>query len=190
MRLRVYYDGSAEASVDAPLGDFFAVGHGFERGVDSSMIRASSDGRARNSYWPMPFARSCRITLTNEGRSSVDHLYYHVDWEKLPSLPPGTAYFHARYRQELPAPDDGQAVRVSRRQGARLLRRHGPVGRPARGGMVRRGRRPFLRRRREEAFAHGNGLGGLLHRRVGPPRHQRPVRGRHGRRRHRARKRG
>ena len=107
MRLRVYYDGSAEASVDAPLGDFFAVGHGFERGVDSSMIRASSDGRARNSYWPMPFRKSCRVTLTNEGRRKVDHLYYHVDWEKLPSLPPGTAYFHARYRQELPAPDDG-----------------------------------------------------------------------------------
>ena len=61
MRLRVYYDGSTEASVDAPLGDFFAVGHGFERTVESSMIRASSDGRARNSYWPMPFRKSCRI---------------------------------------------------------------------------------------------------------------------------------
>jgi Protein of unknown function (DUF2961)/HEAT repeats len=107
MRLRVYYDGSSEPSVDAPLGDFFAVGHGFERTVDSSMIRASSDGRARNSYWPMPFGKSCRVTLTNEGRRRVDHLYYHVDWEKLPSLPPGTAYFHARYRQELPAPGDG-----------------------------------------------------------------------------------
>ena len=107
MRLRVYYDGSPEASVDAPLGDFFGVGHGFERTVESSMIRASSDGRARNSYWPMPFRKSCRITLTNEGRRKVDHLYYHVDWEKVPSLPPDTAYFHARYRQELPAPDDG-----------------------------------------------------------------------------------
>ena len=107
LRLRVYYDGSAEASVDAPLGDFFGVGHGFERAVESSMIRASSDGRARNSYWPMPFRKSCRVTLTNEGRRKVDHLYYHVDWEKVPELPPGTAYFHARYRQELPAPDDG-----------------------------------------------------------------------------------
>lgn len=107
LRLRVYYDGSAEASVDAPLGDFFAVGHGFERTVESAMIRASSDGRARNSYWPMPFQKSCRVTLTNEGRRKVNHLYYHVDWERVPELPPGTAYFHARYRQELPAPDDG-----------------------------------------------------------------------------------
>ncbi len=104
MRLRVYYDGNPEASVDAPVGDFFAVGHGFERSVKSEMIRASSDGRARNSYWPMPFAKSCRITLSNEGRRPVDHVYYHVDWSKVPSLPPDTLYFHARYKQELPAP--------------------------------------------------------------------------------------
>jgi hypothetical protein len=103
LRLRVYYDGSPEPSVDAPLGDFFAVGHGFERPVNSLLIRDSSSGRSRNSYWPMPFERSCRVTMTNEGSRRVANLYYHVDWSKLPSLPPGTAYFHARYRQALPA---------------------------------------------------------------------------------------
>jgi len=71
LRLRVYYDGSVTPSVDAPLGDFFAVGHGFERPVRSLMVRASSEGRSRNSYWPMPFRRSCRITVTNEGRRRV-----------------------------------------------------------------------------------------------------------------------
>ncbi len=107
LRLRVYYDGSEVPSVDAPLGDFFAVGHGFERPIRSLVIRNLSDGRARNSYWPMPFGKSCRITVTNEGRRRVG-LYYHVDWEKVPSLPPNTAYFHARYRQALPAPADGK----------------------------------------------------------------------------------
>ena len=102
-RLRVYYDGNPEASVDAPVGDFFAVGHGFERWVKSEMVRATSEGRARNAYWPMPFAKSCRITLTNEGRRRFDHVYYHVDWSKVPALPPDTLYFHARYKQELPA---------------------------------------------------------------------------------------
>jgi hypothetical protein len=105
-RLRVYYDGHTEASVDAPVGDFFAVGHGFERWVKSEMVRATSEGRARNAYWPMPFAKSCRITLTNEGRRRFDHVYYHVDWSKVPALPPDTLYFHARYKQELPAPAD------------------------------------------------------------------------------------
>jgi Protein of unknown function (DUF2961)/HEAT repeats len=107
MRLRVYYDGSDVPSVDVPLGDFFAVGHGFERPIRSLMIRNLSDGRARNSYWPMPFEKSCRITITNEGKRRVG-LYYHVDWERVPSLPPNTAYFHARYRQALPAPADGK----------------------------------------------------------------------------------
>ena len=58
LRFRVYYDGSTEPSVDAPIGDFFAVGHGFERPVNSLMVRNGSDGRARNSYWPMPFRKS------------------------------------------------------------------------------------------------------------------------------------
>jgi hypothetical protein len=107
LRLRVYYDGSPVPSVDAPLGDFFAVGHGFEAKVKSLMVVDSSDGRARNSYWPMPFRKSCRITVTNEGRRRVSNLYFHVDWAKLPSLPENTPYFHARYRQSLPAPGDG-----------------------------------------------------------------------------------
>src|SRR6478672_11990657 len=34
LRFRVYYDGSTVPSVDAPLGDFFAVGHGMERPVN------------------------------------------------------------------------------------------------------------------------------------------------------------
>ena len=87
LRLRVYYDGQKTPSVDAPLGDFFAVGHGAERDVNSMMVRDSSFGRARNSYWPMPFQKSCRITLTNEGHRLVPMFYYHVDYRKYASLP-------------------------------------------------------------------------------------------------------
>ncbi len=77
-------------SVDAPLGDFFAVGHGFERPVHSLMVRDSSEGRSRNSYWPMPFRKSCRITVTNEGRRRVANLYYHVDWAEAARRSPRT----------------------------------------------------------------------------------------------------
>ena len=51
LRLRVYYDGSDGASVDAPVGDIFGVGHGLERPVNSLMVRNSSSGRSRNEYW-------------------------------------------------------------------------------------------------------------------------------------------
>jgi hypothetical protein len=102
LRLRVYYDGSPTPSVDAPIGDFFGVGHGMERPLNSGLVRNSSAGRSRNAYWPMPFQRSARITVTNEGRRRVQNLYYHVDWSKYRSLPPSTPYFHARYRQAVP----------------------------------------------------------------------------------------
>ena len=104
LRLRVYYDGSKTPSVDVPLGDFFGVGHGYERNLNSMMIRDASLGRARNSYWPMPFRKSCKITITNEGRRRVSSLYYHVDWQKHDSLPEDLGYFHAYYRQGTPPP--------------------------------------------------------------------------------------
>ncbi|HOX01299.1 MAG TPA: DUF2961 domain-containing protein [Candidatus Paceibacterota bacterium] len=112
LRLRVYYDGSDIPSVDAPVGDFFAVGNGMEGEVESLMVRNSSDGRARNCYWPMPFRKGCKITVTNEGRRRVSMLYYHVDWRQVPSLPADALYFHARYRQALPAPADGSHYEI------------------------------------------------------------------------------
>jgi hypothetical protein len=102
LRLRIYYDGSPVPSVDAPVGDFFGVGLGLESPLESLAVRDSSSGRSRNCYWPMPFARSCRITVTNEGSRRVSNLYYHVDYRKVPELPADTRYFHARYHQELP----------------------------------------------------------------------------------------
>jgi hypothetical protein len=103
LRLRVYYDGEKTPSVDAPLGDFFGVGHGYERDLDSIMVRDSSFGRARNSYWPMPYRKACKITVTNEGNRYVYSYYYHVDYRRYDSLPSDLGYFHAYYRQERPA---------------------------------------------------------------------------------------
>lgn len=107
LRLRIYYDGSETPSVDAPIGDFFGVGLGQERNIQSLMVRNGSSGRARNCYWPMPFRKSIRITVTNEGRNRVPNLYYHVDWRRVKELPPDVLYFHARYRQELPTAPGG-----------------------------------------------------------------------------------
>ena len=88
--LRMYWDGEAAPSVEAPIGDFFGVGHGLNRNLSSLPITNSSEGRARNCYWHMPFAKSARITVTNEGRREVPAFYYYVDYRKLPALPAGT----------------------------------------------------------------------------------------------------
>jgi hypothetical protein len=103
LRIRVYYDDYKTPGVDAPLGDFFGVGHGSERNLNSIMVHDSSFGRARNSYWPMPYRKSCRITVTNEGHRLVPMFYYHVDFRTYASLPADVGYLHAYYRQERPA---------------------------------------------------------------------------------------
>jgi hypothetical protein len=102
MTLRVYWDGEEKPSVEAPIGDFFGIGHGVDKSFTSLPIRVTSDGRARNCYWPMPFRKSARITVTNESDLPCGAFYYYVDWQKHPSLPEETAYFHAMYRQEHP----------------------------------------------------------------------------------------
>lgn len=65
-------------SVEVPLGDFFACGWGSYTHVNSQPIYVNL-GRAFNSYWPMPFANSARITLEN--RDEVEEiLYYQVTY--------------------------------------------------------------------------------------------------------------
>ncbi|MFH1539805.1 MAG: glycoside hydrolase family 172 protein [bacterium] len=104
MAIRMYWDGEERPSVEAPIGDFFAVGHGVDATVDSLPVQVSSEGRARNCFWPMPFKKSAKIVVANENPySSGGVIYWYVDWIKLDSLPEDTAYFHAQYRQEYPA---------------------------------------------------------------------------------------
>lgn len=104
LTLRMYWDGQEEPAVESPLGDFFAVGHGLRREVDSLPVSVTSAGRAYNCYWPMPFAKRARITLSNDSKQhAVGSAYFYVDYEQVPKLPANTAYFHAQYRQEYPA---------------------------------------------------------------------------------------
>ena len=102
MVLRMYWDGEKHPSVECPIGDFFGVGHGVDKPMFSMPIQVNSEGRGRNCYWPMPFRKSAKITVTNESDRPCDAFYYYVDWQKHPSLPDDTAYFHAMYRQEFP----------------------------------------------------------------------------------------
>ena len=100
--LRMYWDGEEQPSVECPIGDFYVIGHGVDVPFQSLPVCVTSDGRGRNCYWPMPFRKSAKITVTNEGRQGIGALYYYVDWRKLPKLSKNTGYFHAMYRQDFP----------------------------------------------------------------------------------------
>jgi D-arabinan exo alpha-(1,3)/(1,5)-arabinofuranosidase (non-reducing end) len=102
LTLRMYWDGETNPSVECPIGDFFGIGHGVDQPFTSLPVRVTSNGRGRNCYWPMPFKKSARITVTNDGQQRCRAFYYYIDWQKLSSLPDESAYFHAMYRQEFP----------------------------------------------------------------------------------------
>lgn len=102
LTLRIYWDGEKNPSVECPIGDFFGIGHGVDKEFTSLPIRVTSNGRGRNCYWPMPFRKSARITVSNESSQKCHAFYYYIDWQKYKSLPSDTAYFHAMYRQEFP----------------------------------------------------------------------------------------
>jgi len=99
--LRAYWDGNARPSVEAPVGDFFGLNLG-EYQIYQSAYLACSPGRSLNCYFAMPFRRSARMTVTNEGKQDVGAFYSNIDYLTVPALPADALYFHAQYRQQTP----------------------------------------------------------------------------------------
>ncbi len=101
--LRMYWDGEAAPSVEAPVGDFFGLGLGDYFLYESYPLAVGAD-KALNSFFPMPFQKRGRITVTNEGSQTVKYFYYNIDYRTYSqALPPELLYFHAQYRQANPA---------------------------------------------------------------------------------------
>ena len=102
LTLRIYWDGRKEPGVEAPLGEFFAVGQGKPAPVESIPVQVSPSG-SLTSFWRMPFAKSARIVVSNDNPDRTAGLYWQIDWMELAELAEETPYFHARYRQDYPA---------------------------------------------------------------------------------------
>src|SRR5687768_3925432 len=100
--LRAYWDGETEPSIEAPIGDFFGMGHGRTANYASLPMQASpEDGKAFNCYFPMPFGSHMRMTVTNEAEHDL-LFYYYVDLELHEALEEDMGRFHAQYRQSRP----------------------------------------------------------------------------------------
>jgi hypothetical protein len=109
--LKMYWDEEEHPSVEAPLGDFFGVGHARVSHYISlplNMITAKwaldINAAAMNCYWPMPFSRSARFQVINESHEPIRAFYFQIDYESYPNLvDDGEAlYFHAQWRRENP----------------------------------------------------------------------------------------
>ena len=100
--LRMYWDGESSPSVEAPLGDFFGLGLGEYHVWESELLSVANE-RALNSFFPMPFQKHARITVTNEGKQKAPSFYYNLDYRAYAKpLPADTLYFHAQFRQAQP----------------------------------------------------------------------------------------
>ncbi len=99
--LRIYWDGNPKPSVEVPVGDFFGLNLGQYQIFESAFV-ACSPGKSLNCYFAMPFRRSARMTVTNEGSQQVGAFYSNIDYQLVPSLPADAMYFHAQYRQNAP----------------------------------------------------------------------------------------
>jgi hypothetical protein len=77
--LRAYWEGEANPSVETPLGDFFGLGLGEYYRYQSVPLSVGSD-KALNCFFPMPFQKHARITVSNDGAGRVDALYFNIDY--------------------------------------------------------------------------------------------------------------
>jgi len=97
--LRFYWDKDPRPSVEVPLGDFFALGHRQRTFIASLPVAVCPSG-GMNSYWPMPFKKHARLTVTNDYHEDVGGFFYQIDYA-LTEVPKEAGYFHAQFRRSL-----------------------------------------------------------------------------------------
>ncbi len=102
--VRFYWDDETNASVECPVGDFFACGLGQYAQINSLAV-CVNPGSAFNCYWPMPFHKKARITMENlDDKDMV--LYYQINYV-LAKVLSNAGYFHAQFRHEYPLKTKG-----------------------------------------------------------------------------------
>jgi hypothetical protein len=100
--LRAFWDGAPAPCVEAPIGDFFGIGHAIVKDFWSLPLSMSpQDGRGFNCFFPMPFASGARIEVENESDAAMI-FYFYVDYEEHDCIDESLGRFHAQWRRENP----------------------------------------------------------------------------------------
>jgi len=93
---RAHWDGANEPAVEVPLGDFFCNGWATFAQVSSAMIASNPNG-GFNSYWPMPFQSSARLSIENTSDQDIV-LYYQITYD-IGGDHSEDGYFHAQWQR-------------------------------------------------------------------------------------------
>ncbi len=106
--LRMYWDDEENPSVEAPIGDFFGIGHGILKNFVSLPLQMSpQEGKGMNCWFPMPFYKNARFSLENNCQSELV-FYFYIDYEAYAELEPGLGQFHAWWNRENPTEGWGE----------------------------------------------------------------------------------
>lgn len=100
--LRIYLDGATDPVIEAPMTDVLS---GKYPGIPEPIAHVAS--RGWNSYFPIPYARHCKVT------SDADRFYYQIDYRTYPA---GThvATFRPADLKRLDRPVRDVAARLAR----------------------------------------------------------------------------
>src|SRR4028119_1706497 len=77
--LRMHWDGQQHPSVEAPVGDFFGIGHCRVNSYSCAVMNMSTNAgatlfnrhAAMNCYWPMPFSNGGGIPTENQATETT-----------------------------------------------------------------------------------------------------------------------
>jgi hypothetical protein len=94
--IHVSYDDCNTPAISAPMGHFF--GNGTVRPVHFQSRFVGMTAGGYFNFLPMPFARSCRITIENRHPTqAIGYFFGSVSYNQLPDLDPELGQLHAQY---------------------------------------------------------------------------------------------
>ncbi len=98
--LRIYWDGEATPSVEAPIGDFFCQSWNRRTPITALPINVNPDG-GLNCFFPMPFRAHARVTVESRYPQRAQGFFYTINYT-LTEVEDDEAYFHAQFRRVNP----------------------------------------------------------------------------------------
>ena len=113
-RLRVWWDGRRQPSIDAPAGLFFGTASLLRMNGQEFIVKSFPmtvrfiDGTFEfATYFPMPFLKSARVELSENSGNPLSSVIWSVRTEPYNGPPNAVGQFHATYR-DFPLPEPGR----------------------------------------------------------------------------------
>ena len=100
LRLDMFWDNVEKPAVSVPFGDFFNAMLTEPTRYENELF-STGEGRSFNCFIPMPFHKSGKVTLTNETKKPLKHLFYDIDYVLDKDLPADALYFHSHWHRSL-----------------------------------------------------------------------------------------